>query len=89
MISPIKAYTLASRTSQRTDQSLPKSMLSTTLRKNKKSSPLKKNKTLPKRNPTDVNRMSELIDNNKGMSPEKKEGQLVTANKLKQGFRAS
>jgi len=33
---------------------------------------------LPKRNPTDKNRMTELIYNNKGMSLDKKEGQLVT-----------
>lgn len=85
MISPIKAYTFASRTSPYTNQSLQKSMLSTTLRKNKKSSPLNKNKTLPKRNPAGESRMTELIDNNKGKSLEKKEGQLVTANKLKQG----
>jgi len=58
-------------------------------RKNKKSSPLNKNKTLPKRNPAGESRMTELIDNNKGKSLEKKEGQLVTANKLKQGLRAS
>ena len=33
---------------------------------------------MPKRNPTDKNRMTELIYNNKGMSLDKKEGQLVT-----------
>jgi len=33
---------------------------------------------LPTRNLTDKNRMTELIDNNKGMSLDKKEGQLVT-----------
>ena len=33
---------------------------------------------MPTRNLTDKNRMTELIDNNKGMSLDKKEGQLVT-----------
>ena len=73
-----KAYTFASRTSPNTNQSLQKSMLFPTLRKNKKSFPLMKNKTLPTHIPTDKNRMTELIDNNKGMSLDKKEGQLVT-----------
>jgi late competence protein required for DNA uptake (superfamily II DNA/RNA helicase) len=53
-------------------------MLFPTLIKNKKSPPFKKNKTLPTHNPPDKNRMTELIDNNKGMSLDKKEGQLVT-----------
>jgi len=78
MIANAKAYTFASRTSPDTNQSLQKSMLFPTLKKNKKSAPLKKNKTLPTHNPTDKNRMTELIDNNKGMSLDKKEGQLVT-----------
>lgn len=89
MISPIKAHTFANNISPDTNQSLQKSMLFPTLRKNKKSLPLKKNKTLPKRKPADESRMTELIDNNKVMSLDKKEGQLVTANKLKQGLRAS
>jgi hypothetical protein len=78
MIFSIKAHTFASYISPDTNQSLQKSMLSTTLIKNKKSSPLKKNKTFPALNLTDKNGMTELIDNNKGMSLEKKEGQLVT-----------
>ena len=74
----LKAYTFASRTSPDTYQSLQKSMLFPTLRKNKKSTPLKKNKTLPTHNPTDKNGMTELIDYYNGMSLDKKEGQLVT-----------
>jgi hypothetical protein len=73
-----KSYTFASRTSPDTDQGLQKSMFSPTLRKNKKSPPSMKNKTLPTHNPTEKCGMTELIDNNKGMSLEKKEGQLVT-----------
>jgi hypothetical protein len=73
-----KAYTFASRTSLDTIQSLQKSMLFPSLRKNKKSPPLKKNKTLPTHNPTGKNIMTEQIENNKGMSLDKKEGQLVT-----------
>lgn len=67
-----KAYTFASRTSPDTNQSLQKSILFPSLRKNKKSPLSKKNKTLPTHNPTDKNRMTELIDNNKGMSLDKK-----------------
>jgi len=52
-------------------------MLSPTLRKNEKSPPLKKNKTLPTHNPTDKNGMTELIDYYNSMSLDKKEGQLV------------
>ena len=63
-----KAYTFASRTSLDTNQSQQKSMLFPTLRKNKKSPPVKENKTLPTLNPPDRKRMS--LD--------KKEGQLVT-----------
>ena len=73
-----KAYTFASRTSPDTNQSLQKSMLFPTLRKNKKSTPLKKNKTLPTLNPTDRKGMKETFDKQNGMSLEKKEGQLVT-----------
>ncbi len=74
-----KAYTFASRTSPDTNQSLQKSMLFTTLIKNKKSPPLKKNKTLPAHNPTDRKRMIETVEKQNGMSlDEKKEGQLVT-----------
>ncbi len=73
-----QAYTFASRTSLVTNQSLQKSMLFSTLRKNKKSPPLKKNKTLPSHNPTDKNGMTETVDKQKGMSLDKKEGQLVT-----------
>ena len=73
-----KAYTFASRTSLDTIQSLQKSMLSPTLGENKKSSPFKKNKTLPTHHPTDNDILTEQLENNKGMSLEKKEGQLVT-----------
>ena len=73
-----KAYTFASRTSPVTNQSLQKSMLFPTLRKNKKSPLLKKNKTLPTHNPTDRKGMKEIVDKQKGMSLDKKEGQLVT-----------
>jgi len=72
-----KAYTFASRTSPVTNQSLQKSMLFPTLRKNKKSPLLKKNKTLPTHNPTDRKGMKEIVDKQKGMSLDKKEGQLV------------
>jgi hypothetical protein len=53
-------------------------MLSPTLRKNKKSPLSLKNKTLQSHNPTDNNGMTEQTENIKGMSLEKKEGQLVT-----------
>jgi hypothetical protein len=72
-----KAYTFASRTSPYTNQSLQKSMLSPTLKK-QKISPLFKNKTLQTHNPTDNNGMTEQTENIKGMSLDKKEGQLVT-----------
>ena len=52
-------------------------MLFPTLRKNKKTPPLKKNKTLTTHNPTNKNGMTELIDYYNGMSLNKKEGQLV------------
>ena len=74
----LKAYTFASHTSPDTYQSLQKSMLFPTLRKNKKSPPLKKNKTLPTHNPTERNLMTETFEIQKGMSFDKKEGQLVT-----------
>jgi hypothetical protein len=78
MIANAKAYTFASHTSLDTNQSLQKSMLFPTLIKNKKSPPLKKNKTLPTLNPTDRKRIIETVDKQKGMSLDKKEGQLVT-----------
>jgi len=75
-----KAYTFASRTSPDTNQSLQKSMLFQPQRKNKKS-PLS-NKTLPTHNPThnptDKNVMTETVVKQKGMSLDRKEGQLVT-----------
>ena len=73
-----KAYTFASRTSLDTIQSLQKSMLTPTRRKNKKFPRLNKNKTLPTHSPSDKNGMTEPNDNQKGISLEKKEGQLVT-----------
>ena len=78
MIANAKAFTFASHTSPDTFQSLQKSMLFSTLRKNKKSSPLKKNKTLPIHNPAERNLMTETTEIQKGMSFDKKEGQLVT-----------
>ena len=78
MIANAKAYTFASRTSPDTNQSLQKSMLFPTLRKNKKSPLSLKNKTLQTHNPTDNNGMTEQTENIKDMSLEKKEGQLVT-----------
>ena len=72
-----KAYTFASRTSPDTNQSMQKSMLSPTLRNNKKSSLSLKNKTLQTHNPTDSNGITEQTENIKGMSLEKKEGLLV------------
>ena len=74
----LKAYTFASRTSPDTNQSLQKSMLSPPLRKNKKSPLALKNKTLQTHNPTDKHGMTEQTENIKGMSLDKKEGQLVT-----------
>lgn len=73
-----KAYTFAILTSSDTNQSLQKSMLLPTLRKNKKSLLLKKNKTLLTHNPIDRKRKIKTVDKQKGMSLDKKEGQLVT-----------
>lgn len=73
-----KAYTFASPTNLDTNQSLQKSMLFPTLRKNKKSPLSKKNITLPTHNPTNKYRMTEQTENIKDMSLEEKEGQLVT-----------
>ena len=86
MIANAKAYTFASHTSPSSIQSLQKSMLSPTLRKNKKSSLSLKNKTLQTHNPTDNNFMTEQTENIKGMSLEKKEGQLVTKAICNKGF---
>ncbi len=57
---------------------LSRECFSPTLRENKKSSCVKKNKTLLTHSPTDKNIMTELIDYNNGMPLDKKEGQLVT-----------
>ena len=73
-----QAYTFASRTSLDTVQSLQKSMLFPTQRKNKKSPPLIRNKTLLTHNLTDKIGKTKTIENNKGMSLDKKDGQLVT-----------
>ena len=67
-----KAYTFASRTSPDTNQSLQKSMLSSTLRKNKKSSLSLKIKTLQTHSPADCNGITKQTENIKGMSLEKK-----------------
>jgi hypothetical protein len=51
-----------------------------------KISPLtEKNKTLPNHSPTDINVMIEIVEKKIHLSLDRKEGQLVTANKLKQG----
>ena len=81
-----KAYTFASRTSPDTNQSLQKSMLSPTLRKNKKSSLSFKNKTLPTHSPTDKYEMTEQAEKIKGMSLDNKEGLLVTKCSSNKGF---
>ncbi|HOV88944.1 MAG TPA: hypothetical protein PLB74_02730 [Candidatus Paceibacterota bacterium] len=52
-----------------------------------KNLPSLKNKTLPTRNPTDKKGMKEIVDKQKGMSLDKKEGQLVTKCKCHKGFR--
>jgi hypothetical protein len=64
-------------------------MLFPTLRKNKKSPLLKKNKTLPTHYPTAKNEMTVLIDYYNGMSLDKKEGQLVTNAKIKRAVSAN
>lgn len=73
-----QAYTFASHTNLDTSQNLQKSMLSPIHSKNKKSSLSLKNKTLQTHSPTDKNGMTESNENKKGMSLDKKEGQLVT-----------
>jgi hypothetical protein len=78
MIFSIKAHTFASYISPDTNQSLQKSMLFSILSKNKKSPPLKKNKTLLSHSPTDKNRMTKQSEKIKGKVLEMKEGQLVT-----------
>ena len=78
MIANAKAYTFASHTSLDTNQSLQKSMLFPTLRKNKKSTLLKKNKTLLTLNPSDRKKMIKPVEKQNGMPLDKKEGQLVT-----------
>ena len=74
----LKQAHLQAAASPDTNQSLQKSMLSPPLRKNKKSPLALKNKTLQTHNPTDKNGMTEQTENIKGMSLDKKEGQLVT-----------
>lgn len=59
-----KAYTFACPTSTVTNQSLQKSMLFPAPRKNKKSPPIMKNKTLSTHNPTVKNGITELTKNN-------------------------
>ena len=73
-----QAYTFANLFSHLFSQSLQKSMLFPTLRKNKKSLPSKKNKTLLTHSPTNKNGKIELIVNKNGMSLEKNDGQLLT-----------
>ena len=74
----VKQAHLQTAQCQLTNQSLQKSLLCPPGKKNKKSPPLKKNKTLPSHNPTDKNGMTKTRDILKGMSLDKKEGQLVT-----------
>ena len=74
----VKQAHLQTAECQLTNQSLQKSLLCPPGKKNKKSPPLKKNKTLPTHNPTDRKGMKEIVDKQKGMSLDKKEGQLVT-----------
>ena len=76
-MSDVKQAHLQTAECQLTNQSLQRACFAHPERKTK-NLPSLKNKTLPKRNPTDKNRMTELIYNNKGMSLDKKEGQLVT-----------
>jgi hypothetical protein len=57
--------------------------------KKQKISPLKKNKTLLAHSPKDKNIMTEQVENNKGMSLDKKEGQLVTKAICNKGFRGN
>ncbi|HBX52612.1 MAG: hypothetical protein A2W98_14570 [Bacteroidetes bacterium GWF2_33_38] len=71
------------------NQSLQKSLLCQPAKKNKKSSPLFKNKTLQTHNQTDNKGMTEQTVNIKGMSLEKKEGQLVTKAICNKGFRGN
>ena len=80
MTSPhTKNTLLQAATSQPTRQGLQESIFSSSKikSKNKKSSHLKKNKTLLTHNPTNKYGMTEQTENIKSMSLEKKEGQLV------------
>lgn len=77
-LSMLKQAHLQAAARHDTNQSVQKSLLSPTMRKNKKPPSLKKNKTLPTRIPTGKTKMTELIDYYNGMSLDKKEGQLVT-----------
>lgn len=80
------ASTFAYHTSQNSIQSLQKSLLCPP---GKQKIFASKNKTLPSQNPTDKNGMKAIVEKQKSMSLDNKEGQLVTTNKLKQGFRTS
>ena len=73
----VKQAHLQTAKCQPANQSLQKSLLCQPAKK-QKISPLKENKTLQTHNPTDNNGMKEQTENIKGMSLEKKEGQLVT-----------
>lgn len=77
---PTKNTHLQFARGNRKNQKLQESIFSPTREKlkNKKSPLLKKNKTLLTHIPADKNEMTEQIENIKGMSLEKKEGQLVT-----------
>jgi hypothetical protein len=78
------ASTFANRSSKSSSQSLQKSLLCPPGKQ--KISPLtEKNKTLPNHSPTDINVMIEIVEKKIHLSLDRKEGQLVTANKLKQG----
>ena len=85
---PSQSYTLASRTSQRTDQSLPKSMPAPTQEKiqNIFSCPSKKIKT-PDTQPDTTKTLKRNVDN--GLQGWWTEGQLITAPTKNWRFSAS
>jgi len=70
--------------SQSASQSLQKSLLCPPGEKQEISH--LKNRTLPTHNPTDKKGMIEIVDKQKGISLDKKEGQLVTKRSSNKGF---
>lgn len=73
-----KEYTFGSCKSLFTNKSLQNTKFFRPLRKNKKTFPLKKNKTLLTHNPTVKYGMTVLIEYYNGLSLDKNEGQLAT-----------